>query len=184
MKVKRSLEKKDINFTVGLLRWFSGEESTCQAGDTGLILGLARSPGERNGSPLQYSCLGHPTDWGACGPQSTESQRVCLKNSSSSSQWVRCVVSWEERWEDVSLPKAWAVTQWRRWHSSSDCSGCYCSVPKSSPTLCHPVDCSKPDSPSPHCLLEFGHIRVRVCESTNEYSMSQDWNRKNVAAEL
>ena len=60
VKVKRSLEKKDINFTVGLLRWFSGKESTCQAGDTGLILGLARSPGERNGSPLQYSCLGHP----------------------------------------------------------------------------------------------------------------------------
>ena len=30
------------------------------AGDTGLIPGLGRSPGEENGNPLQYSCLGNP----------------------------------------------------------------------------------------------------------------------------
>ena len=29
------------------------------AGDVGLIPGLGRSPGERNGNPLQYSCLGN-----------------------------------------------------------------------------------------------------------------------------
>ena len=65
MKIKSSSEKKGIKFTVGPLRWLSGRESTCQAGDTGLIPGLAGSPGERIGNPLQYSCLGHPTDWGA-----------------------------------------------------------------------------------------------------------------------
>jgi len=27
------------------------------AGDTGLVPGLGRSPGEGNGNPLQYSCL-------------------------------------------------------------------------------------------------------------------------------
>jgi len=33
------------------------------AGDTGLIPGLGReSPGEENGSPLQYSCLENPMD--------------------------------------------------------------------------------------------------------------------------
>ena len=32
------------------------------AGDTGLILALGRSPGEGNGSPLQYSCLENSTD--------------------------------------------------------------------------------------------------------------------------
>ena len=32
--------------------------------DTGLISGLGRSPGEGNGSPLQYSCLGNPMDRG------------------------------------------------------------------------------------------------------------------------
>ena len=31
----------------------------------GLILGLGRSPGEGNGNPLQYSCLGNPLDKGA-----------------------------------------------------------------------------------------------------------------------
>ena len=32
------------------------------AGDVGLIPGLGRSPGEGNGNPLQYSCLGNPMD--------------------------------------------------------------------------------------------------------------------------
>ena len=37
------------------------------AGDVGLISGSGRSPGEGNGSPLQYSCLENPMDRGACG---------------------------------------------------------------------------------------------------------------------
>ena len=32
------------------------------AGDAGLIPAWERSPGEENGNPLQYSCLGIPTD--------------------------------------------------------------------------------------------------------------------------
>ena len=35
------------------------------AGDLGLIPGPGRSPGEGNGNPLQYSCLGIPMDRGA-----------------------------------------------------------------------------------------------------------------------
>ena len=34
-------------------------------GDTGLILGSGRSPGEGNDNPPQYSCLGNPTNRGA-----------------------------------------------------------------------------------------------------------------------
>ena len=34
------------------------------AGDMCSIPGLGRSPGERNGNPLQYSCLGNPMDRG------------------------------------------------------------------------------------------------------------------------
>ena len=33
--------------------------------DTGSIPELGRSPGEVNGNPLQYSCLGNPMDRGA-----------------------------------------------------------------------------------------------------------------------
>ena len=42
-----------------------GKESTCNAGDLGLIAGLERSPGEGNGNPLQYSWLENPMDRGA-----------------------------------------------------------------------------------------------------------------------
>ena len=35
----------------------AGKESACNAGDPGSIPGLARSPGEGIGYPLQYSCL-------------------------------------------------------------------------------------------------------------------------------
>ena len=35
------------------------------AGDKGLIPGSGRSPGEGNGNPLQYSCLGKPMCRGA-----------------------------------------------------------------------------------------------------------------------
>ena len=41
------------------------EESDCNAGDLGWIPGSGRSPGEGNGNPLQYSCLGNPMDRGA-----------------------------------------------------------------------------------------------------------------------
>ena len=41
-----------------------GKASACSAGDLGLILGSGRSPGEGNGSPLQYSGLENPMDRG------------------------------------------------------------------------------------------------------------------------
>ena len=41
------------------------KESACNAGDSGLIPGSSRSPGEGNGYPLQYSCLENSMDRGA-----------------------------------------------------------------------------------------------------------------------
>ena len=41
------------------------KESTCNAGDMGLIPGSERYPGEGNGYPLQYSCLENSMDRGA-----------------------------------------------------------------------------------------------------------------------
>ena len=38
------------------------KESACNAGDLDSIPGLGRSPGEGNGSPLQYSGLGNSMD--------------------------------------------------------------------------------------------------------------------------
>ena len=39
--------------------------SAWNAGDLGSIPGSGRSPGERNGNPLQYSCLENPMEGGA-----------------------------------------------------------------------------------------------------------------------
>ena len=43
----------------------TGKEFTCRAGDMDSIPGSGRSPGGRNGNPLQYSCLENPMDRGA-----------------------------------------------------------------------------------------------------------------------
>ena len=40
----------------------SGKEFACNEKDLGLIPGLGRSLGEKNGYPLQYSCLENPLD--------------------------------------------------------------------------------------------------------------------------
>ena len=45
---------------MGFPRGSDGEESACDEGYLGLILGLGKSPGGRYGNPLQYSCLENP----------------------------------------------------------------------------------------------------------------------------
>ena len=49
-----SMESRLRNTLTNLL---GGKESTCQAGDPGLIPGSGRSPGGGHGNQLQYSCL-------------------------------------------------------------------------------------------------------------------------------
>ena len=44
----------------GLPGGSGSKESVCNEEDTGLIPGSGRSPGERNGNPLHYPCLGNP----------------------------------------------------------------------------------------------------------------------------
>ena len=44
------------------------QSSVYNAGNPGSIPGLGRSPGERNGNPLQYSCLKNPIDRGGYSP--------------------------------------------------------------------------------------------------------------------
>ena len=53
-----------------------GKESTCSAGDLGLIPGLGRSPGEGRGSPPVFLPGESPWREEPGGLQSTGSQRV------------------------------------------------------------------------------------------------------------
>ena len=57
--------EKEGAYVYGLPWRLSGKEPLCNVGDAGLIPELGRSPGEGNGNPLQYSCLGNPMDRGA-----------------------------------------------------------------------------------------------------------------------
>ena len=49
---------------VELFQWLNDKESVYNAGVTSSTPDSGRSPGERNGNPLQYSCQENPTDRG------------------------------------------------------------------------------------------------------------------------
>ena len=53
-----------------------GKPFAYNVGDLGSIPGMGRSPGERNGNPLQYSCLENPMDRGTWQPTVHGSQKV------------------------------------------------------------------------------------------------------------
>ena len=61
---RKESEKTELNFTFLKRPYRAVQESACNAGDPGEILGSGRSPGEGNGNPLQYSCLENPMDRG------------------------------------------------------------------------------------------------------------------------
>ena len=73
MPSSEKIQEKTTQNSGGLTRHmdFPGssesKKSACSAGDSGLIPGSGRSPGEENGNPLQYSCLENPG--GAMGLQ-------------------------------------------------------------------------------------------------------------------
>ena len=54
-----------IDQCMGLPYSSDGKESACNAEDLGSVPGSGRSSAERNGNPLQYSCLEKPMDRGA-----------------------------------------------------------------------------------------------------------------------
>ena len=55
-----------LSFPDGSKSIWGGKESTCQCRRRGFDPSVGgRSPGEGDGNPLQYSCLGNPTDRGA-----------------------------------------------------------------------------------------------------------------------
>ena len=76
----------------------AGKESTCKAGDPGLILRSGSSPGERIGYPLQHS-------WA-----SLVAQRV--KNPPTMQETRVCSLGWEDPVEDGMATHS-SILAWR-----------------------------------------------------------------------
>ena len=75
-----------------------GKESVCNAGDSGLIPGSGRSPGEGIGYPLQYSWASLVAQW--------------VKNSPAMREtWVR-VLGWEDPLEKGKATNS-SILAWR-----------------------------------------------------------------------
>jgi len=54
------IKNKFLSIVRGCLSGSDSKESACNEENLDLIPGSGRSPGEGNGNPLQYSCLGIP----------------------------------------------------------------------------------------------------------------------------
>ena len=61
----------------GLPQWLDSKESTCNAGDSGLILGQGRAPEGGHGNPLQYSCQENPMDRGLQSMELQSQTQLC-----------------------------------------------------------------------------------------------------------
>ena len=70
----KALLQKELGVPLGFPDISVGKESTCNAGDLGLIPGLGRLPGEGNSCPLQYSGLENTMDYIVHGVAKSQTQ--------------------------------------------------------------------------------------------------------------
>ena len=70
--LKELFDQPSITFPGGS----EGKKYACNVGDPALVPGSGGSPGERNGNPLQYSCLEEPMTEERGGIQSMPLQIV------------------------------------------------------------------------------------------------------------
>ena len=85
--------------TLGFPGGSAVKSPTVNAGDAGSIPGSGRSPGEGNGNPLQYSCLGNTTDRGAWwatvhGVANKSDTTERLKNNCNKITLLQDLLSW------------------------------------------------------------------------------------------
>ena len=145
--------------------------SAYNAEDLGSIPGLRRSPGEGNGTPLQYSCLENPMDggtWKATVHGVAKSQTrlsdftlhthiIARMNKSWVLHFCHCYTFWV-RWINWKNPNAEVLAA-----AAKSLQSCL--------TLCDPIDGSPPGSPVP------GILQARTLEWV-AISFSNTWKWK------
>ena len=138
------------------------KETACKAGDPVSIPGLRRSPGEGNGNPLQYSCLGNPMNRGA--------QWVTVHGVAKSQTWLnnwvhstKCLPSLYQSTFQTHFIPPFSFCPWI-------CHVCVCV--QLCPTLYNPMDSR---------LLGFsvhGNFQARILECVAIfYSRGSSWSR-------
>ena len=125
------------------------QETTYNAGDPGSIPGSGRSPGEGNGNPPLYSCLGNPMDrgawWATVHGVTRVGHNLVTNHLGMMEVFSTCEFIHESMLEHVQV-------------KFLKC--CCCSVTQSCPTLCHPMDCSMPGFPVHHHLPQLAQTHV------------------------
>ena len=98
-----------------------GKEPACKVGDPGSFPGLGRSPGERNGNLLQYSCLENAMDRGAWRATVHGAARAGHNLASKPQPCIRhykkhILYTWSCLRFIMTL---WAILQMRKWRHFS-----------------------------------------------------------------
>ena len=111
--------------------------SACNAGDSSLIPGLGRSPGEGNSNPLQYSCLENSMDrgarWTTWGCKELEMTELLIHT--------------RKQRKELKLVQNFEYLIWRhRLEKSLNIKKVKVLVARLCPTLCDPMDCNLPGS--------------------------------------
>ena len=95
-------------------------------------------------------------------------EKISTLGTNSKSLWHSCWSykmdreAWHAAVHGVTNSQIWLSN----WTELTFLTGCCCSVAKSFPTLCNPVDCSTPGLPVHHQLLEFTQTHVHwVCDA-------------------
>ena len=104
-----------------------GKEYDCNAGDPVSFPVSRTAPGGWNSYPLQYSCLENSVG--------REGWRAAVHGVVKSQTWLRNTNTY------VLIYSIYMI--------------CCCSVTQSCPALCNPMDCSTPNFPALHHLLEL-----------------------------
>ena len=126
------------------------------AGDVGSILGLGRSPGKGNDSPLHYYCLGNPMDRGTC--QATvhgvakESDMTEWLNNRNKSTWLMFtsdrLMGQEHRKDTEFSPETLSLTNCSMGVTEWECGGLSVAeekipaLPPEALTVRHAIWCS------------------------------------------